>query len=170
MRLLKKQLLRELETLMKNNIRFQVIGDISRLPEEVLSVVNEVIRATENNSGMVLTFALSYGARQEITAAVQKMALAVKQGQLNVGDIDQDMVSSFLESSHLPDPDLILRTSGESRLSNFFLWQAAYSELFVTDTLWPDFNEAELDQALEAFTKRERRFGRILDENHAPAG
>jgi undecaprenyl diphosphate synthase len=161
MKLLRRHLVKELKTLMKNNIRFRVIGNLQKLPEEARKIVQDTIDATRDNDGMTLVFALSYGSRQEIRNAIQKIARQVQGGHLDVADIDENLISACLESAFMPDPDLVIRTSGESRLSNFLLWQVAYSELFVTKTLWPDFTVTELDEALTIFSGRERRFGRI---------
>lgn len=161
MSLLARQLRRELKTLQDNNIRFRVIGDLERLPTEVASVVRQTVESTKDNSGMTLVFALSYGSRQELRKATQKLARQVQGGHLDVADIDEDLISACLESAFMPDPDLVIRTSGESRMSNFLLWQSAYSEFFVTQTLWPDFTVTELDEALTIFSGRERRFGRV---------
>lgn len=161
MRLLRRYLNRELQTLMDNNIRFRVVGELDKLPTEARNIVQETIDTTKDNTGMTLVFALSYGSRQEIRTATQKIARQVKAGHIDVADIDEDMISACLESAFMPDPDLLIRTSGESRLSNFLLWQAAYCELLITDTLWPDFTVTELDEALTIFSGRKRRFGRI---------
>lgn len=160
--LLGRHLKRERATLMKNNIRFSVIGDVQRLPAPVLVEVHRTLEETKNNTGMSLTFALSYGGRQEITGAVQQIAREVAAGRLDPDDIDESLLASHLQTSdvHPCDPDLIIRTSGEYRLSNFMLWQAAYSELYVTSTLWPDFGTEELARAFDSFAGRERRFGR----------
>jgi undecaprenyl diphosphate synthase len=160
MKLLGRHLRKERASLMKNNIRFSVIGEIHRLPEAVLVEVQRTIEETKNNTGMSLTFALSYGGRQEITEAVREIAREVAAGRLTPDQIDEKMISARLQSSYMPEPDLIIRTSGEYRLSNFMLWQAAYSELYITQTLWPDFTEEELAKALGQFNTRERRFGR----------
>lgn len=161
MKLLMRQLERELDTLMKHNIHFRVVGDREKLPLEVHKTVEKTIDQTKNNDGMTLVFALSYGSRQEIVSAVQKIARQVQSGHLEVGSIDESLLSACLESAFLPDPDLIIRTSGESRLSNFFLWQAVYSELMTTNTLWPDFTVEELDACIANYQNRERRFGRV---------
>lgn len=160
MMLLARHLRKERRTLMKNNIRFSVIGDLEKLPAPVMCEVRKTIEETRKNTGMSLTFALSYGSRQEITCAVRKLAEEVKAGLLQPADITEEMISSHLQSSFMPDPDLIIRTSGEYRLSNFLLWQAAYSELYITQTLWPDFSKDELMLAFRQFESRERRFGR----------
>lgn len=163
MKLLRRQLLREIKTLMDNNIRFRIVGDKDRLPVEVRKVVDTTIEQTKSNTGMTLVFALSYGSRHEIVEAAQRLARQVSSGHLQVSDIDERMFSACLESAFLPDPDLILRTSGESRLSNFYLWQAAYSEFLSVPTLWPDFTVADLDNALNNYANRERRFGGITE-------
>lgn len=160
MRLLGRNMRKERGSLMKNNIRFSVIGEIDRLPEAVRTEVHRTIEQTRNNTGMCLTFALSYGARQEIAEAMREIAIDVAAGRLAPHDINDELVSKKLQSSFLPDPDLIIRTSGECRLSNFMLWQAAYAEIYVTKVLWPDFSRSDLDEALAHFARRERRFGR----------
>ena len=160
MMLLARHLRKERRSLMKNNIRFSVIGDLSRLPDGVVDEVNRTIEETSSNTGMTLVFALSYGGRQEITEAVRALAYEVAQGRLKPEDIDETVVAKHLQSSFMPDPDLIIRTSGEFRLSNFLLWQAAYSELYITQTLWPAFTTEELQVAFAKYASRERRFGR----------
>lgn len=164
MLLLRRQLLREKQTLMKNNIRFQTIGDVQRLPASVREVVLDTMEETAKNTGMVLTFALSYGGRQELTSAIKEIARQARLGLLNEDQIDEAMISDLLPSSFLPDPDLIIRTSGESRLSNFFLWQSAYSEIVFEQKAWPDFSNQDLHRILENFSSRERRFGRTSEQ------
>lgn len=160
MRLLARHLRRERRQLQQNNIRFSVIGDVTRLPEAVLNEVKQTIETTRSNTGLSLTFALSYGGRQEIAAAVRSIAKEVAAGSILPEQVDENLIAQRLQSSFMPDPDLIIRTSGEYRLSNFMLWQAAYSELYITQTLWPDFSRAELEKAIHQFGSRERRFGR----------
>ncbi|MGE0763947.1 MAG: polyprenyl diphosphate synthase [Bdellovibrionales bacterium] len=160
MGLLARRLKRETPMLVKNNIRFHCIGEIERLPRAVQERVADTIRQTAHCSGMNLTFALSYGGRQELTAAVRRLAQQAAQGEIKPHDIDEATLAASLESSFLPDPDLIVRTSGEHRLSNFFLWQAAYSEIHVCEKPWPEFDSVELDRSLQIFAGRERRFGR----------
>lgn len=160
MMLLARHLRKERRTLMKNNIRFSVIGDVSRLPAAVTAEVEKTIEETSKNTGMSLTFALSYGSRQEMTNAVKSLCEDVKAGKLDPSAICEELISSRLQTAHMPDPDLIVRTSGEYRLSNFLLWQAAYSELYITQTLWPDFSKEELMKAFQQYGARERRFGR----------
>lgn len=161
MQLLGRHLRRERATLLKNNIRFTTIGDLSRLPAPVRAEVLTTVEQTSKNTGMHLVFALSYGARQEITKAMRVLAEQVRSGLLSPEDINDCVVSTYLETTGTPDPDLIIRTSGEYRLSNFLLWQAAYSELYITQALWPDFGEDELERAFQFFANRERRFGKV---------
>ena len=167
MRLLGRHLKKERRSLMKNNIRFSVIGEIDRLPPAVIEETKRTIAETRANTGMSLTFALSYGGRQEITSAVRKIAFDVEKGVLSSDSIDENLIAKYLQSSFMsePDPDLIIRSSGEYRISNFMLWQAAYSELYVTQTLWPDFNADELKAAFSQFASRERRFGRTTAQS-----
>lgn len=164
MNLLSRHLSRETTKLIRNNIQFHCIGDIHRLPNTVRDQVLLTIEKTQHCTGMKLTFALSYGGRQELTQAIRLLAYKVKNGDIHPQDITQELIAAHLESSFLPDPDLIIRTSGESRISNFFLWQAAYSELIFTDKPWPEFNEQDLLSILADFAKKERRFGRISDQ------
>lgn len=164
MLLLRRQLRRELKTLMDQNIRFRCIGDVERLPEAVREVVHETVERTAANTGMVLAFALSYGGRQELTQMAREVARQVRAGQLEEREIDDATVAGMLPSSFLPDPDLIIRTSGESRLSNFFLWQSAYSEIVFEDKAWPDFSTSDLQRILETYARRERRFGRTTEQ------
>ncbi len=168
MHLLQRQLRRERATLMRNNIRFQVIGDVERMPEGVQDIVRETIEVTRSNSGMILTFALSYGGRQEVTMMAQEVARRVAAGDLKASEVDEATVASLLPTSFLPDPDLIIRTSGERRISNFFLWQSAYSEIEFVETPWPDFSTADLHHALARFGLRERRFGRTSEQLRLP--
>lgn len=167
MHLLQRQLKRELDTLMRQNIRFQTIGDLDRLPGEVRDVVRTTVARTAGNTGMLLTFALSYGGRQEITGMAREVARRVAAGDLREDEIDEATIATLLPSAPLPDPDLIIRTSGERRLSNFFLWQAAYSEVEFEAKAWPDFSLGDLDRILESFAARERRFGRTSDQLRA---
>jgi undecaprenyl diphosphate synthase len=157
MKLLRKHLIRERASLCKQNIKFQCIGDLSRIPEAARAEVQLTMDMTRDNTGMNLTFAISYGGRQEIINGIKKL---VDSGAA----ITEKNFSQSLESSFLPDPDLIIRTSGETRISNFFLWQAAYSEIYFTETFWPDFNASEFQKALEYFEGRERRFGKTSDQ------
>lgn len=148
------------EIFMKNNVRFKVIGDIERLPAEVQRKLQETIDHTANNTAMTMVVALSYSARWEITKAMKDIAQKALDGQLSVGDITEDTVSQSLTTASIPDPDLLIRTGGELRISNYLLWQIAYSELYFCDTFWPDFNEADLHKAIADYQQRQRRFGK----------
>ena len=148
------------EIFMKNNVRFKVIGDIERLPAEVQRKLQETIDHTANNTAMTMVVALSYSARWEITKAMKDIAQKALNGQLSVDDITEDTVSQSLTTASIPDPDLLIRTGGELRISNYLLWQIAYSELYFCDTFWPDFNEADLHKAIADYQHRQRRFGK----------
>ncbi|MGZ3773577.1 MAG: isoprenyl transferase [Pseudobdellovibrionaceae bacterium] len=161
MKILRRYLKKETENLVKENIRFSVIGDMSRIPVDVAQAIGQSIEATAQCTGLNLVFALSYGSRQEITTAVQKIAARLAKGELSADDVDEALINSELSTFPTPDPDLIIRTSGEQRLSNFLLWQAAYSEFYFTEVLWPNFTESHLDEALEVFSTRQRRFGKV---------
>jgi undecaprenyl diphosphate synthase len=165
MNLLHRYLKRETQNLIRQNIKFQVIGDRSKLPKEVLKVIDYATEKTSQNTGMNLIFAISYGSRQEIAEAMRKLAAQVEAGELKSAEIDESMVHSALSTAAWPDPELIIRTSGEHRLSNFLMWQAAYSEFYFCETLWPDFSIEDLDIALLNYLKRERRFGAVHHEN-----
>jgi undecaprenyl diphosphate synthase len=164
MDLLVDYLRRELPTLKQNNIQFRMIGDPTALNISVLEQVRRAEIATFQNSGLKLTIALNYGARAEMVYAVRKLAAAAVEGKLQPMEIDESLISRSLFTRLLPDPDLIIRTSGEMRLSNFLLWQGAYSELYVTDRLWPDFTEDDLLQAVATYETRERRFGGLAPD------
>jgi undecaprenyl diphosphate synthase len=159
--LLTKFLKSELNELVENNIRLRVIGQVDRLPSEVCQALRETMTATKDKTGMDLILALSYGGRAEIVAMVQTLADKVKRGLFEAESISAEMVADHLYTRDIPDPDLLIRTSGEMRISNFLLWQIAYSEIFVTPTLWPDFSKDELLQILSDFQRRERRFGAL---------
>ena len=154
----------EEETFMKNNIRFKIIGDTTRLPGDVLERLNQCIENTSLNTGMCLTLALSYSSKWEITDAMKKIAEEVKSGSLDVEDITDKTIDSHLATSYMPDPELLIRTGGEIRLSNYLLWQCAYSELYFCDTYWPDFKEEELCKAICDYQSRERRFGKTSEQ------
>jgi undecaprenyl diphosphate synthase len=144
---------------MKQNIRFNVIGDLNELPQNVREAVESTAEKTSSNDGMVLTLALSYGARQEIISAVKKLAVDIASGKTSEADIDERLFSDYLYTAGIPDPDLLIRTSGEMRISNFLLWQIAYAELYFTDVNWPDFGKKEFYKALGDYQARERRYG-----------
>ena len=148
------------EIFMKNNVRFKVIGDIERLPIEVQQKLQETIDHTAGNTAMTMVVALSYSSRWEITKAVKDIAKKAVDGQLSIDDITEDVVSQSLTTASIPDPDLLIRTGGELRISNYVLWQIAYSELYFCDTFWPDFNEADLHKAIADYQQRQRRFGK----------
>ncbi len=161
MGLLKKFILAEREDLQKNNIRLNVIGQKHRLPLDVCQELDATLELTQNNEEMILSLALSYGSREELTMAMQKIAVKIASKGLSPDDITEDLVTAHLYTSGMPDPDLIIRTGGEYRLSNFLLWQAAYSEIYITETLWPDFTRDEFIEILKNFQNRERRFGKV---------
>ena len=154
----------EEETFMKNNISFRIIGDTARLPKDVLERLEKCIRNTSGNTGMCLTLALSYSSKWEITDAMKKIADEVKRGKLSVEDITDKTIDEHLATSYMPDPELLIRTGGEIRLSNYLLWQCAYSELYFCDTYWPDFKEEELRKAICDYQSRERRFGKTSEQ------
>jgi undecaprenyl diphosphate synthase len=151
----------ELPTLMENNLRFRQIGRREGLPAEVLAEVDAAVAATAKNTGMVLSLAVNYGSRSEIVDAVRQIAEAAQSGRLQPADIDEAAIETRLYTAGLPDPDLLIRTAGEMRLSNYLLWQISYAELYVTDVLWPDFGAADLQAALKSFASRGRRFGGV---------
>lgn len=167
MNILRRYLKKETENLVKENIRFSIIGDISKVPSDVREAITTAMQATAKCTGLQLVFALSYGSRQELTEAVRTIVAKVATGEINANDIDESVINAALSTYPMPDPDLIIRTSGELRLSNFLMWQAAYSEFYFTSTLWPDFTEANLDNALQDYHSRQRRFGAVAqnDEN-----
>lgn len=167
MNLLRRYLKKETENLMKQNIRFSTIGEIHRLPVDIQDAIDYAVQKTSANTGLHLTFAISYGSRQEITCAVKELAELVKSGDLDPTDIDESKIHQALMTKGQPDPDLIIRTSGEHRLSNFMLWQAAYSEFYFSDTLWPEFSISDLDVAILNFARRERRFGATTQNESA---
>lgn len=154
----------EEETFMKNNISFRIIGDTSKLPENVLERLNRCIERTSVNTGMCLTLALSYSSKWEITEAVRQIASRVSAGDLKADEITDQTVDGFLATHYMSDPDLLIRTGGEVRLSNFLLWQCAYSELYFCDTFWPDFKAEELCKAICDYQRRERRFGKTSEQ------
>ena len=154
----------EVPTLNKNNIRLHVIGDFSLLPADAKKELDEAIEETGKNSGLQLVMALSYSSRWEITEAVKKIALDVKSDRLNVEEITQDTFHKYLATAPFPDPELMIRTSGEYRISNFLLYQLAYAELYFTDTLWPDFRKENLYEAIIDYQQRERRFGKTGEQ------
>src|SRR6476660_2099559 len=164
MELLVTTIRNEVESLDKNNIRLHVIGDMNMLPDYARKELNEALEITKNNDGLNLVMALSYSGRWELLNAVKNIAWEVKQGNLNVEEIDQDTLQRYLCTSNFPDPELMIRTSGEYRISNFLLYQLAYAELYFTNVRWPDFRKQNLYEALIDFQNRERRFGKISEQ------
>ncbi len=164
MKLLINSLKKELETLVKNNIKLNSIGNIENLPKSVQKELLEVIEKTKDNNRMTLTLALSYGSREEILNAVKKIADKVKNNIISTNSIDESIFNNHLYTQDLPDVDLVIRTSGEHRISNFLLWQIAYAEFYFTDVLWPDFSEENLYEAIISYQKRERRFGKTSEQ------
>lgn len=148
------------EIFMKNNVRFQVVGDIQRLPQSVQDKLQETMEHTAQNTAMTMVVALSYSSRWELTRAAQSIARDVKAGTLQPEDITEELMNERLETAFMPDPELLIRTGGELRISNYMLWQIAYSELYFCDTYWPDFDEANLHQAIASYQARQRRFGK----------
>jgi undecaprenyl diphosphate synthase len=161
MSLLSRTTRRELDELVKNDVKLVTIGRINGLSPYRQRVLKEAVERTRNNKGLVLILALNYGGRTEILDAVKAIANTVKAGLLDPHDIDEKLFSDFLYTAYIPDPDLLIRTSGEMRISNFLLWQTSYTELYIIDTLWPDFGRKELFEAILDYQKRERRFGRV---------
>jgi undecaprenyl diphosphate synthase len=165
MRFLRHYLVSEIKRMMKHGIRQLAIGNLRRLPREVQTALRSAVNQTRANTGMTVILAVSYGGREELTDAAREIAHAVRRGELDPKDIDEALVGRHLATAGIPDPDLLIRTSGEMRISNFLLWQIAYTEIYVTDTLWPDFREQEFLEAVAHFQRRERRFGRTQEQN-----
>jgi len=164
MNILINSLQNELKTLNDNNIRLNSIGNLSLLPESAQKKLQEVIETTKNNSRMVLTLALSYGSREELINVVKNISNKVKNNIISIDSIDESIINQHLYTQDLPEVDLLIRTSGEHRISNFLLWQIAYAELYFTDILWPDFKEDDLYEAIISYQKRERRFGKTSEQ------
>jgi len=164
MTLLKKYIRQETSRMMRKNIRYNIIGNRSDLPDDVNETLDEAIKKTSGNTGMVLTLALSYGSRQELSMAAARLAQDVVSGKLTPEGINVAVFETYLDTGGLPDPDFLIRTSGEMRISNFLLWQLAYTELYFTDINWPDFTINELHKALADYQSRERRFGKTSDQ------
>ena len=158
----------EEELFMRNNVRLQVIGEIERLPQEVREAILGLVERTSRNTGMTMVIALSYSSKWEIVRAVRDIASRVQQGQLSLNDICETTIDQALATSFMPDPELLIRTGGELRLSNYLLWQCAYSELYFCDTFWPDFNTRSLCEALVDYQNRERRFGKTSEQVAQP--
>lgn len=166
MRLLVKVLRREIQELHNNDVRLQAIGDIPALPEDVQKELADAIDKTRNNKTLTLVLALSYSGRWEIVDAVRSIARDLKEGKISEEEIKIDTFSKYLNTKNIPDPDLLIRTSGEMRISNFLLWQLAYSEMYITPVFWPQFREKDLLEAIADYGKRERRFGKVSEQLH----
>jgi undecaprenyl diphosphate synthase len=164
MKLLVNSLKNELANLQKNNIKLNSIGNLEKLPQSIQNELKEVIATTENNTAMTLTLALSYGSREELLNVVKNISNKVKNNIISIDSIDESIINQHLYTHNLPDVDLLIRTSGEHRISNFLLWQIAYAELYFTDVLWPDFRENDLYEAIISYQKRERRFGKTSEQ------
>lgn len=164
MKLLVSSLKKEIKTLQDNNIKLNAIGNLETLPKKANRELMEVIKQTKNNSRMTLTLALSYGSREEITKTIKEISVKVKNNLISPQDIDESFINSHLYTQDLPDVDLLIRTSGEQRISNFLLWQIAYAELYFTETLWPDYRKEHLFEAILEYQNRERRFGKTSEQ------
>jgi undecaprenyl diphosphate synthase len=164
MTLLLSTIKKEIKELHKNDVKFSTIGDISILPKGTIRGIEEGVKLTFNNSGLNLVLALNYGSRQEILSAVNNIVLDINKGSLNSNLIDENIFSSYLDTNNCPDPDLLIRTSGELRISNFLLWQSAYTEMYLTNTYWPSFRKNELFTAIIDFQSRQRRFGKTSEQ------
>jgi undecaprenyl diphosphate synthase len=164
MKLLLKTIQKEIRELIRNNVRLTVIGNLEHLPDAARESMEAAIQKTEANTGLNLNLALSYGSREELVRAVKRIAIQVKQGKLDPETVSSQTIQNNLYTSKIPDPDLLIRTSGEFRISNFLLWQLAYTEIYVTDVLWPDFRKADLIKAIENYRRRERRFGKVSEQ------
>jgi len=168
MKLLVSSLRKEAKTFQENNIRLNAIGNLSKLPNSIHKELNEVMEKTKNNTRTTLTLALSYGSREELLNVVKNISDKVKNNIISIDTIDESIINQHLYTHNLPDVDLLIRTSGEHRISNFLLWQIAYAELFFTDVLWPDFTEEHLYEAIISYQKRERRFGKTSEQIKQP--
>ena len=164
MKLLVTSLRQEVKNLIKNNVRFTVIGDVSKLASNVQNELLDAINKTKNNTGLNLNLALSYGSREEIISAVKILSKKVLNKEININQLDESLFSKMLYTNNVPDPDLLIRTGGEFRMSNFLLWQIAYTEIHITNTFWPAFGKKELHKAIIDYQNRERKFGKINDQ------
>ena len=164
MKLIVKSLRKELYQMVQNNIRLNAVGNLSALPEAVQTELNETIKKTKNNSRMTLTLALNYGGKEELTQAIKEIAVKVKNNIISPENVDEIIINKHLYTQNLPDVDLLIRTSGEQRISNFLLWKIAYAELYFSEVLWPDFDESQLHLAIHNYQKRERRFGKTSEQ------
>ena len=163
MKLLRNYMKTCLKTAAKNDMKIRVIGDITRLDEDIRSRIEELEEATKDNGGLNFQIAINYGSRDEITRAVRRIAADCRDGRLAAEEIDEQVIDRYLDTHDIPDPDLLIRTSGEQRLSNYLLWQLAYTEFYFTPVAWPDFTKEELEKAVEAYNHRDRRYGLVKD-------
>ncbi len=161
MRLFKQLLVSELEEMQQEGVRIRFIGELNGLPDSLQAIANTAMLATQNNQAVILNVAINYGGRNEIVRACRQLAYDVKLGKIQPEEIEANLFEQYLDTCELSDPDLLIRTSGEMRLSNFLLWQLAYTEIYVTDTLWPDFKRVEFERAILAYQQRDRRFGKV---------
>lgn len=164
MQLFRYYMVRLLKVAKANHVRVRMIGDRTRFDQDIIDGIDRLERETVENTGLTFVIAVNYGGRDEITRAVRRLALDCASGKLNPEAVTEETVASYLDTAGIPDPDLLIRTSGELRLSNYLLWQVAYTEFYITDCLWPDFNEEELKKAIAAYNRRERRFGGVAAE------
>lgn len=164
MELFASALTREVKKLHENNVQLRIIGDLSAFSEKIQQLVNEAIALCAENTGLILNIAANYGGRWDITQAARQIAHKVEQGEISIDDIDESMIEDHLSLRTMPEPDLFIRTGGEKRISNFIIWQLAYCEFYFTDTLWPDFNKNNFEEAVQSFFSRQRRFGRTGDQ------
>ena len=161
MQLFRYYMVRLLKIAKQNNVRVKMIGDKRRFAQDIIDGIDRLVEETKNNTGLTFVIAVNYGGRDEITRAAAKLAEDCQKGKVDPAAITQDVFASYLDTAGIPDPDLLIRTSGELRLSNYLLWQVAYTEFYVTDCLWPDFNQEELEKAIVQYNKRDRRFGGV---------
>ena len=161
MKLLREYMRTSIKKCMKNNVRTRVIGDRSKLDKDIIASIEALEDATKDNTGVQFTIAINYGSRDEIRRAVSGLAKEVAAGRVNPDEVTEEMIASHLDTHELPDPDLLIRTCSEQRISNFLLWQCAYTEFYYTDKAWPDFDKAELQKALDAYAERDRRYGKV---------
>ena len=164
MSILINTLRKEINKMIENNVQFKCIGDISQLPSNVIKEVKETVKKTSKNNGLVLTLALNYGFKKELICAIKNLAVKVKNNLISIDKIDEKIVNNHLHSGELPSVDLLIRTSGEQRISNFLLWQISYAELFFSEVFWPDFDEIHFEKAIRNYNNRERRFGKTSDQ------
>ena len=169
MKLLSRYLTHEMKQIVDNNLRFRAVGNIGMLPSNIQTELRKLQAGTVENKGMYLNIALSYGSRQEITSAVRELAREAAEGKISPDDISEEMISRRLYTWESPDPDLVIRTGGDQRISNFLLWQSAYSELYFTEKCWPDFGVEDLQEAIAVYASRERRFGKVQSLNESRA-